>query len=137
MNAKEAIRILHPDTTREALAEYEYYGGFNGKQAMIKAEDASLLACEALEKQIAKEEAEKALAKLSEVEQVKAKVEMHPKVKLVVDVNKKMKADFLECKEMAMTETGKDCSKCSWNELRIDSTGICELIGVEEMEKQV
>lgn len=53
MNAKEAIRILHPDTTREALAEYEYYGGFNGKQAMIKAvEDASLLACEALEKQI-------------------------------------------------------------------------------------
>ena len=66
---------------------------------------------------------------------MKVKVEMHPKVKLVVDVNKKMKADFLECKEMAMTETGKDCSKCSLNELCIDSTGICELIGVEEMEK--
>lgn len=66
---------------------------------------------------------------------MKVKVEMHPKVKLVVDVNKKMKADFLECQELRMTEPGKDCSKCSWNELCIDSTGICELIGVEEMEK--
>ena len=66
---------------------------------------------------------------------MKVKVEMHPKVKLVVDVNKKMKADFLECKEMAMTENCKDCSKWSWNELCIDSTRICELIGVEEMEK--
>lgn len=56
-------------------------------------------------------------------------------MKVKVEVHPKMKADFLECKEMAMTETGKDCSKCSWNELCIDSTGICELIGVEEMEK--
>lgn len=66
---------------------------------------------------------------------MKVKVEMHPKVKLVVDVNKKMKADFLECKKMAMTGTGKKCSKCSWNELCYLCTGICELIGVEEMEK--
>ena len=66
---------------------------------------------------------------------MKVKVELHPKVKLVVDVNKKMKADFLECKELSMTEPGKDCGKCSWNELCIDSTGICEFIGVEDLEK--
>lgn len=66
---------------------------------------------------------------------MKVKVEMHPKVKLVVDVNKKMKEDFLECKKLTMTENGKDCSKCSWNELCIDSTGICEFIGVEDLEK--
>jgi CRISPR/Cas system-associated exonuclease Cas4 (RecB family) len=66
---------------------------------------------------------------------MKVKVELHPKVKLVVDVNKKMKDDFLECKDMAMKENGKDCSKCSWNELCIDSTGICEFIGVEDLEK--
>lgn len=49
MTLKEAIRILNPETTREALTEYEYYGGFNGKQAMIKAvEQASILACEAM-----------------------------------------------------------------------------------------
>lgn len=66
---------------------------------------------------------------------MKVKVELHPKVKLVVDVNKKMKADFIECKKLAMTESGKDCSKCSWNELCIDSTGICEMVGVEDLEK--
>lgn len=51
MTSEEAIRILHPNTTKEALVEYEYYGGFNGKKAMIKAVDeASILACEALQK---------------------------------------------------------------------------------------
>lgn len=35
MDYKEAIRLLHPDTTREAIADYEYYGGFKGKQRAI------------------------------------------------------------------------------------------------------
>ena len=44
---KSAIRILHPNTTAEALDEIDYYGGFNGKEAQIKAiEKACLLACE-------------------------------------------------------------------------------------------
>ena len=30
MTYKEAKRILHPDTTREALAEIEFLGGFKG-----------------------------------------------------------------------------------------------------------
>ena len=55
MTYEEAIKILHPNTTLTALAEVEYYGGFNGQEAKIKAvEEACLLACEALEKQIQK-----------------------------------------------------------------------------------
>lgn len=52
MTIKETIRLLHPDTTTEALAEIEYYGGFSGEEAKIKAiEEACLIACEVLEKQ--------------------------------------------------------------------------------------
>lgn len=55
MTYEEAMKILHPDTTLTALAEVEYYGGFNGQEAKIKAvEEACLLACEALEKQMPK-----------------------------------------------------------------------------------
>ena len=55
MTYEEAMKILHPDTTLTALAEVEYYGGFNGQGAKIKAVgEACLLACEALEKQIPK-----------------------------------------------------------------------------------
>ena len=55
MNEREAHRILHPDTSRDTLWAYEYYGGFNGREAWRKAvEDARLVACEALEKQIPK-----------------------------------------------------------------------------------
>ena len=55
MTYEEAMKILHPNTTLTALAEVEYYGGFNGQEAKIKAvEEACLLACEAIEKQIPK-----------------------------------------------------------------------------------
>lgn len=55
MTASEARRIIHPDTTIEALAEIEYYGGFNGKAAKKAAVDeACLVACAALDKQIPK-----------------------------------------------------------------------------------
>lgn len=37
MTAEEAIRILAPETTFEALTEIEYYGGFNGERAQISA----------------------------------------------------------------------------------------------------
>lgn len=39
MTIEEAIRILDPNTAREALAEIEYYGGFSGKRAKIEACD--------------------------------------------------------------------------------------------------
>lgn len=55
MTPQEAIKILHPDTTVAAIAEIEYYAGFKGREATIKAvEDACVVACEALEKQIPK-----------------------------------------------------------------------------------
>lgn len=53
MTYEEAKRILHPDTTREALAEIEFLGGFRGKQKSREAVDeACIMACEALDKQI-------------------------------------------------------------------------------------
>jgi|GEM_PF-4881325 hypothetical protein len=53
MTYKEAKRILHPYTTRKALAEIEFFGGFHGKEKSRKAVDeACLIACEALDKQI-------------------------------------------------------------------------------------
>lgn len=48
-----ARKILHPDTTLQALAEIEYHAGFSGREARIKAVDeACLLACEVLDKMI-------------------------------------------------------------------------------------
>lgn len=53
MSVEEAIRILHPDTTLDASTEIGYYAGFKCEEAQIKAvEQACLIACEALEKQI-------------------------------------------------------------------------------------
>ena len=52
MTGEEAIRILDPETTGEALAEIEYYNGFNGKTAAVQAvSDACVLAVSALREQ--------------------------------------------------------------------------------------
>ena len=52
MTREEAIRILDPDTTGEALAEIEYYNGFSGKTAAARAvSDACILAVAALREQ--------------------------------------------------------------------------------------
>lgn len=49
MTIEEAIRILDPETTGEALAEIEYYGGFSGRTASVQAvSDACILAVAAL-----------------------------------------------------------------------------------------
>ena len=51
MTNEEAIMLLNPITKALALAEIEYYHGFRGQEACIKAiEDAHILAVEALEK---------------------------------------------------------------------------------------
>lgn len=49
MTAEEAKRIIHPDTTLEALAEFE---SENAKIAAV--DEACLVACAALDKQIPK-----------------------------------------------------------------------------------
>lgn len=52
MTGEEAIRILDPVTTGEALAEIEYYNGFAGKTAAVQAvSDACVLAVAALREQ--------------------------------------------------------------------------------------
>ena len=52
MTREEAIRILNPETTGEALAEIEYYNGFSGKTAAVQAvSDACILAVAALREQ--------------------------------------------------------------------------------------
>lgn len=52
MEREEAIRILDPVTTGEALAEIEYYNGFTGKTAAVQAvSDACVLAVAALREQ--------------------------------------------------------------------------------------
>lgn len=52
MTIEEAIRILDPETTAEALAEIEYYCGFSGRTAAVQAvEDACILAVDALREQ--------------------------------------------------------------------------------------
>lgn len=53
MTLEEAIRLLDPETTGEAIAEIEYYNGFSGKTAAIQAiTDACEIAVEAMGKQI-------------------------------------------------------------------------------------
>lgn len=49
MPLSEAIRILDPATTREAIAEYESYCGFYGWEASVKlCEDACKTVCDYL-----------------------------------------------------------------------------------------
>ena len=51
MDLQTAIRLLHPSTTREALAEIEYYGGFDGRAKAIEAiNEACTLACNIMQK---------------------------------------------------------------------------------------
>lgn len=52
MTREEAIRILDPETTGEAISEIEYYGGFTGRKAAVHAvSDACILAVAALREQ--------------------------------------------------------------------------------------
>ena len=55
MKIEQAIRLLHPDTTSEEIAEIEYKNGFRDEQAAVnKINEACEIACKAMEKQIPK-----------------------------------------------------------------------------------
>lgn len=50
MTYEEARRILHPDTTLNALAKIEYYAGFDGEKAKLEAVNtACIVACCAID----------------------------------------------------------------------------------------
>lgn len=51
MTVQEAIRLLDPATTAEAIAEIEYYNGFSGRTAAVQAvTEASVIACDIMRK---------------------------------------------------------------------------------------
>lgn len=60
-----------------------------------------------------------------------------PHVEVRVSVTNEMVADLQECKRIAEEsnyEKLKDCGTCSWREVKIPDTGMCEL---EEVCRQV
>lgn len=53
MSIEEAIKILDPETTADAVKEIEYYAGFNHEKVLEKINEACEAAVAALKKQIA------------------------------------------------------------------------------------
>lgn len=45
MTVEEAIHILDPKTSAEAIAEINYYTGFNRDKSIEKVEEACVVAC--------------------------------------------------------------------------------------------
>ena len=74
MDYKEAYEILHPDTTRQKIAEIEYCGGFLGQKKAIEAvNEACVLACDAiLELQLYKQ-----LGTLNEIREAVSEYRQH------------------------------------------------------------
>ena len=53
MSVEEAIQILDPETTVDAVAEIEYYAGLNREKVIEKINEACEVAVAALKKQVA------------------------------------------------------------------------------------
>ena len=59
MTIEQAIAILEPETTRAALYEYQYYGGFRGEEAKIKAcEEACRIAAAVMRWEVSRQQRE-------------------------------------------------------------------------------
>lgn len=59
MTLEQAIAILEPETTRAALYEYQYYGGFSGEKAKIKAcEEACRIAAAVMRREVSRKRRE-------------------------------------------------------------------------------
>lgn len=50
MSIEEAIRILDPETSADAIAEIEYYVGFNRDNSIEKVNEACTVACGVMRK---------------------------------------------------------------------------------------
>ena len=54
-------------------------------------------------------------------------------VRMVISVSEQMQKEYLDCREDAeKLGDGKDCQSCSWNNLEVFRTGICELPIIED-----
>lgn len=56
-----------------------------------------------------------------------------PHVELRVSVSDEMVADYRECKRLYETGGCKDCDTCSWREVEISDTRMCELKEMEQL----
>lgn len=52
MSIEEAIRILDPETSADAIAEIEYYAGFNKDKAIEKVNEVCEVACKIMKEHI-------------------------------------------------------------------------------------
>ena len=50
MSIEEAIRILDPETSADAIVEIEYYAGFNRDKPIEKVNEACIVACDVMRK---------------------------------------------------------------------------------------
>ncbi len=56
-----------------------------------------------------------------------------PHVELCIHASDEMVKDLRECQRLAKLQgDGKDCQTCSWREVEIENTGLCEWPGVIE-----
>lgn len=58
-----------------------------------------------------------------------------PHLELKVTVSDQMEKDYRECAEMANEVGGdcKDCDQCSWNDVKVGYTNICELPAMQKL----
>ena len=58
------------------------------------------------------------------------KIKLFPSqhLELKISVTDEMIRDYQECAECAKKESGKDCSTCSWDDIRIEETALCCLL---------
>lgn len=73
---------------------------------------------------------------------IKYLVEVHPSpyLELSIRITDEMLEDLKECAEDAKRtsiENGKDCETCSWNEMMIGDTCMCELVTPEMLNEEV
>ena len=65
------------------------------------------------------------------------KIKLFPSqhLELKISVTDEMIRDYQECAECAKKESGKDCSTCSWDDIRIEETALCCLLDLEKVLK--
>ena len=104
MTREEAIRILDPETTGEALAEIEYYGGFRGRAKAAQAlYDACILAVSALREQ------EERRTSVTNADKIRSMTDEE-----LAKVLNSFTTYFVECNRSA---DEVDCGDCELNDL--------------------